>query len=400
MTSVCCYFQVHQPLRHRHFTFFDIGQGLTYEDEDMNRQILNRVAEKCYLPANRLMLELIKKFGGEFRIAFSLTGIVLEQMEKYRPDALDSFKRLSDTGCVEFLSETYYHSLASLYSPREFREQVEQHRVRVRELFGQDPVTFRNTELVYSNDLAGTVEKMGFRVVLADAADTVLDGRSPNRIYQPPGCRKIRLLLKNHRLSDDIAFRFSSRQWPEYPLTAGKYAKWIHQITDGHVINLFMDYETFGEHQWKETGIFEFLKAFPREVLKHPGFRFKTPAEAAHERGPAVPLDIPNHVSWADTERDLTAWIGNPMQADAFGFLYSLEKKVKRKKDAGVLKMWRRLQISDHFYYMCTKRSDDGDVHRYFNPHPSPYDAYINYMNVMADFDQTLKEKGRSHGSR
>lgn len=400
MTSVCCYFQVHQPLRHRHVTFFDIGQGLTFEDEDMNRRIMSRVAEKCYRPANDIMLELIQEFRGEFRIAFSLTGIVLEQMETYSPGALDSFKRLADTGCVEFLGETYYHSLAFVYSDREFADQVDQHRVRVRELFGQDPVTFRNTELVYSNALARTVERMGFRVVLADASATVLEGRSPNRVFQPPGSRKIRLLLKNHRLSDDIAFRFSDRQWPEYPLTAGKYANWIHRTADGEVINLFMDYETFGEHQWKETGIFEFLKALPREILRHPDFGFRTPAEAAQGNGRAVPLDIPNPVSWADTERDLTAWMGNPMQTDALSALYGMEKEVRRTKDAGVLEKWRRLQISDHFHYMCTKRSADGDVHRYFSPHPSPYDAYINYMNVMADFEHTLKEKGRSHGSR
>jgi alpha-amylase len=400
MPSVCCYFQVHQPLRHRHFTFFDIDQGRTYEDEERNRQILNKVAEKCYLPTNHIMLDLIKEYKNEFRIAFSLTGIVLEQMERFNPNVLDSFKRLADTGCVEFLGETYYHSLAFIYSLSEFREQVEQHGIKIRELFGQNPRTFRNTELVYNNDLARTVEKMRYKAILAEGADTVLGCRSPNHVYQPSGCKKIKLLLKNYRLSDDIAFRFSNREWPEYPLTAVKYAHWIHQMNKEDVINLFMDYETFGEHQWEETGIFDFLRAFPREVLKHQDFRFRMPSEVAFETEPVAQLDVPNYVSWADMERDLTAWIGNPMQTDAIGVLYGMEKQVKRKKNAGVLDIWRRLQASDHFYYMCTKWFADGDVHKYFNPYPSPYDAYINYMNILADFDHTLKEKGSFNGSR
>jgi alpha-amylase len=400
MPSVSCYFQVHQPLRHRHFTFFDIDQGLTYEDEEKNRQILNKVAEKCYLPTNHIMLDLIKEYKSEFRIAFSLTGIVLEQMERFNPNVLDSFKRLADTGCVEFLGETYYHSLAFIYSPREFREQVEQHGIKIRELFGQNPRTFRNTELVYNNDLARTVEKMRYKAILAEGADPVLGWRSPNHVYQPSGCKKIKLLLKNYRFSDDIAFRFSDREWQEYPLTAEKYAYWIHQMNNGDVINLFMDYETFGEHQWEETGIFEFLRAFPREVLKNPDFRFRTPSEVADENEPVAQLDVPNYISWADMERDLTAWIGNPMQNDAIGVLYGMEKRVKRKKNAGILDIWRRLQASDHFYYMCTKWFTDGDVHKYFNPYQSPYDAYINYMNILADFDNALKEKGLFNGSR
>ncbi len=400
MPSVCCYFQVHQPPRHRHFTFFDIDKGVAYEDEETNMQILKKVAEKCYLPANRIMLELIREYKKEFRIAFSITGVVLEQMQKINPDVLDSFKRLADTGCVEFLNETYYHSLASVYSIREFREQVELHKIRIRELFGQNPKTFRNTELVYNNDLARTVEKMRYKAILAEGADHVLGWRSPNHVYQPLGCKKIKLLLKNYRLSDDIAFRFSNRQWPEYPLTAEKYAHWIHQMNNGDVINLFMDYETFGEHQWKDTGIFDFLRAFPGEVLKHPDFRFQTPIEVVTENEPVAQLDIPNYISWADMERDLTAWIGNPMQTDAISVLYGMEKQVRRKKNAGVLDIWRRLQTSDHFYYMCTKWFADGDVHKYFNPYQSPYDAYINYMNILADFDHTLKGKGLYHGSR
>lgn len=400
MPTVCLCFQVHQPLRQRRFTFFDIGREQAYEDAEENRRILSRAAEKCYLPANRLMLELIREHGGDFRIAFSLTGIVLDQMERDHPEVLDSFRRLSDTGCVEFLSETYYHSLACLYSGREFREQVERHRVKIRELFGQEPKTFRNTELVYSNRLAFAVERMRFRVVLAEGADSVLGGRSPGRVYRPSGCKTLRLLLRNYRLSDDIAFRFSDRRWSEHPLTAEKYAGWIHGTAGGDVINLFMDYETFGEHQWKETGIFDFLKAFPREILKRPDFRFRTPREAAEENSPAEVLDVPHWISWADTERDLSAWLGNPMQTDAAETLYGMERRVRRSKDPDLLDRWRKLQASDHFCYMCTKGFADGEVHGYFNPHPSPYDAYISYMNILADFDTVLKKEGVIHGRR
>jgi len=301
MPSVCCYFQVHQPCRHRHFTFFDINQGCQYEDEEKNVQILNKVAEKCYLPTNRIMLELIRKFKGDFRIAFSITGIAIDQMEKYNPKVLDSFKRLADTGCVEFLSETYYHSLAFLFSKQEFKEQVDLHRQKIKDLFGQTPKTFRNTELVYNNEIAKVVEKMRYKVILAEGADHILGWRSPNYIYQPSGCLKVKLFLKNYKLSDDIAFRFSNRQWPGYPLTADKFAHWIHQINAaGEVINLFMDYETFGEHQWEDTGIFAFLRAFPREILKHRDFRFQTPLEAAREYAPVAQLDVPQFVSWAD----------------------------------------------------------------------------------------------------
>ncbi len=391
MPSVCCYFQVHQPFRHRHFTFFDINQGHRYEDDEKNTEILKKVARKCYRPANRIMLDLIRKYKGDFRIAFSITGVILEQMEKFDPRTLDSFKRLADTGCVEFISETYYHTLAFLFSRREFKEQVELHRKKVEELFGQTPRTFRNTELVYNNDLARTVEGMRYKVILAEGADHILGWRSPNYIYQPAGCLKLKLLLKNYRLSDDIAFRFSNRRWSEYPLMADKFAHWVHQVNSaGEVVNLFLDYETFGEHQWKDTGIFDFLRALPGEVLKHPDFRFQTPLEAAAQYEPAAQLDVPHFVSWADIERDLTAWLGNHMQNDAARALYHLERRVRRLKDGRVTDTWRRLQTSDHFYYMCTKWFADGDVHKYFNPYHSPYDAYINYMNILTDFSNRI----------
>ncbi|MBI4632987.1 MAG: polysaccharide deacetylase family protein [Deltaproteobacteria bacterium] len=392
MPSVCIYFQVHQPRRLKRYSFFNIGHDHFYEDKEKNRQILNKIAEKCYLPTNRILLDLLKEYGGTFRIAFSLTGVLLDQLEENRPDVLDSFKRLADTGCVEFLNETYYHSLAFLFSPREFREQIALHKKRIQDLFGQTPVTFRNTELIYNNDLAKAVEKMGYKTILTEGADKILGWRSPNFVYQPAGCTKIKLLLKNYRLSDDVAFRFSDARWSEHPLMADKFAHWIHNINAaGEVINLFMDYETFGEHQWQETGIFEFLKLFPREITRHPDFIFQTPSEVAKRYDPVAQLDIPDFISWADVERDLTAWLGNAMQKDAIRSLYGMEKIVRRFKNDKLLDTWRLLQTSDHFYYMCTKWFSDGDVHKYFNPFESPYDAYISYMNVLDDFSGYFK---------
>jgi alpha-amylase len=398
MPSVCLYFQVHQPCRLRRYSFFDVGHNHNYEDETENRRILDRVARKCYLPTNALLLKLIEEHEGKFRIAFSLSGVVLDQIERRRPDVLESFQRLAATGCVEFLNETDSHSLAFLFSPREFKAQVLLHRERVRALFDQDSRTFRHTELIYSNDLAKAVEKLGYAVILAEGTEKILDRRSPNQVYRPAGCGKLKLLLRNYRLSDDVAFRFSDRNWAEYPITAAKYAHWIHRIRgEESVINLFMDYETFGEHQWEETRIFEFLSALPREILRHPEFRFRTPAEAAAAHHPASEIDCPGFISWADEERDTTAWLGNAMQQDAAHTLYGMESAIHRRKDKDLLKTWRMLQTSDHFYYMCTKWFSNGDVHRYFNPYESSYEAYINYMNILDDLSQSIKNiKGES----
>jgi len=401
MPSVCLYFQVHQPCRLRRYSFFDVGHLHDYEDEAENRRILDRVAEKCYLPAGALLLQLIEEYGGAFRVAFSLSGVVLNQLEQYRPDVLEGFQRLSATGCVEFLNETNGHSLAFIFSPREFREQVLRHRERIRSLFGQEGRTFRHTELIYSNALAAAVEKMGYRAILAEGTEKILGRRSPNLVYRPSGCKKLKLLLRNYRLSDDVAFRFSDRNWAEYPLTAAKYAHWLHRIQrEEAVVSLFMDYETLGEHQWRETGIFDFLKALPGEILRRPDFFFRTPAEAAadgdrFEICPRHEIDCPGFISWADEERDTTAWLGNAMQQDAARKLYHLETAVRRRKDEGLLRTWRMLQTSDHFYYMCTKWFSDGDVHRYFNPYESPYEAYINYMNILDDFSQSLKKTSK-----
>lgn len=391
MAAVCFYFQVHQPYRLRHYTFFDIGADAFYEDEDANCAILLKVARKCYLPMNALLLSLIRRHEGRFKVSFSLSGTALDQFAAYAPELIQSYRELVATGCVELLSETYNHSLAFLYSPDEFREQVRLHDDRIEELFGVRPTVFRNTELIYNNALARAVEDMGYAAILAEGADHVLGWRSPNYVYRPAGCGRLKLLLKNYRLSDDIAFRFSDRNWPEFPLTAEKFAHWAGTAAlSGDLINLFMDYETFGEHQWEASGIFQFMEALPDRLLRLPGFRFVTPSEAAAEHEPVAELDVHNFMSWADAERDLTAWLGNDMQHDAIETVYRLEERVKAGGDEGLLRTWRRLQTSDHFYYMCTKWFADGDVHSYFNPYGSPYDAYINYMNVMADFTLRL----------
>ncbi len=392
MSSICFYFQVHQPFRLRHYTVFDMGQNHFYEDDKANMEILHKVTRKCYLPMNTLLLDLIKQYDGKFKIAFSLSGVVMEQFALWAPEVLKSFKDLADTGCVEFLSETYAHSLAALYAPDEFKQQIQLHADLLEQYLGISPKVFRNTELIYSNGIAKMVEDLGYTAILAEGVDHILGWRSPNVVYQPANCLDLKLLLKNYRLSDDIAFRFSNRGWPEFPLTAEKFSDWVHAAgLQGEVINLFMDYETFGEHQWEETGIFEFMKVLPEKVLANPHFSFITPSEIAENIAPMAKLDIPQEISWADVERDLTAWLGNDMQNDAIEAVYRLEKAVRATDDADMLKTWRRLQTSDHFYYMCTKWFADGDVHKYFNPYGSPYDAYINYMNVLADFEQSLE---------
>ena len=383
MPSVCFYFQVHQPVRLRHYTVFDNDDR--YFDDAKNATICRKVANKCYLPANRLLLKLIREYKGQFRIAYSLTGVLLEQLETYSPEVLSTFHALADTGCVEFLAETYYHSLSFLYSRQEFVEQVRKHMEAIEGLFGQKPKVFRNTELIYNNDLGLLIEAMGcFDAIITEGADHILGFRSPNFVYRPKGCRHLKMLLKNYSLSDDIAFRFSNRHWAEWPLTADKFARWISAINgNGRVINLFMDYETLGEHQWEDTGIFNFMRHLPEEILKHPDNNFKTPTEVTASYEPVDVVDVPHVISWADTERDLSAWLGNPMQSNAIHELYRLEKKIKRANDERILADWRRLQVSDHFYYMCTKYFADGDVHKYFNPYDSPYDSYINFMNIL-----------------
>jgi len=424
MASVVCYFQVHQPYRLKRYSVFDSHPF--YFDNDHNKEILLKVADKCYRPATKLILDLIRKNNGNFRVSYSITGVVLDQLEQWAPDVIDLFKALAQTGCCEFIAETYYHSLSFIYSREEFREQVEMHIQRIQDLFGYTPTVFRNTELTYNNDVAWYVNQLKrpdgtprFLGMLCEGVDRILGFRSPNYVYRPPNTgdgliagRPFALLLKNYRLSDDIAFRFSNREWPEWPLSTEKFARWVHQINgDGYLCNLFMDYETFGEHQWADTGIFAFLADLPRaifDVAKGQN-HFNTPSEALENFPPVGVYDVPHMISWADTERDLSAWLGNAMQANALQEVYKLERAVKqtvaaakqsRDKDrierAGyLLDDWRKLTTSDHFYYMCTKYFADGDVHKYFNPYDSPYDSYINFMNVLDNIRTRIEHEPR-----
>ncbi|HZV12745.1 MAG TPA: glycoside hydrolase family 57 protein [Candidatus Kapabacteria bacterium] len=396
MKKICFYFQVHQPFRLRQYRFFDIGHDHSYFDEHENRTVLQKVAKKCYLPTNRILLDLIREYGNRFKVSFSLSGAVLDQFELYAPEVLESFQELADTGCVEFLGETYAHSLSSLVSPDEFQRQVKDHTAKIEFLFGQKPKVFRNTELIYSDKISEMVSGMGFRAMLAEGAGHVLGWRSPNFLYCSVPDPRLRLLLKNYRLSDDIAFRFSQTSWNGWPLTAEKYVNWLNAIPkEEEIVNLFMDYETFGEHQWAETGIFEFLRALPQHIFSSSEYSFVTPSEAIEQLQPVAAIGMPDPVSWADIERNLSAWLGNDLQDDAFEALYRLEKKIRKIKDVRLLRDWKYLQTSDHFYYMCTKYFSDGDVHKYFNPYNTPYEAFINYMNVLSDFEHRVDEEYR-----
>jgi alpha-amylase len=386
MTTVCFYFQVHQPYRLRRYSVF--SSDPFYFDNEANKEILLKVADKCYRPTTTLLLDLIQRHEGRFRFTFSVTGTVLEQLQTWAPDVVDLFKAAADTGCVEFLAETSHHSLAALWSPSEFAAQVEAHRTAMQAVLGVEPTAFRNTELIYSDQVAELVQNFGrYKGMLCEGVDRLLGDRSPNYAYKAVG--GLPLLLKNYRLSDDIAFRFSDRNWAEHPLPAERFAKWVDDINgDGFCCNLFMDYETFGEHQWADTGIFEFLETLPEKVfdVQSKANDFMTVSEAFDTFSPVDTWAAHEPVSWADSERDLSAWLGNDMQANAAAELFRLEGPVKAAAAAGdvyILEDWRKLTTSDHLYYMCTKYWADGDVHKYFSPYDSPYDAYINFMNVL-----------------
>lgn len=395
VVSLCLYFHVHQPYRLAEYNVFDIGAHQEYFDDKKNEEIIHKVAGKCYLPTNRLLLDLIKQHKGKFKISFSITGTIMEQFEKYAPEVLQSFKDLADTGCVEFVGETYYHSLAYLFSKDEFKHQVQMHSDKIKQHFNQTPTVFRNTELIFNNELAHYVEGLGYKAILAEGADHVLGWRSPNFLYRPVTTSKIKALLKNYKLSDDIAFRFGNKGWEEHPMSVEKFAQWVNANNgNGQTINLFMDYETFGEHQWEDTGIFEFLKHLPSEILKHPHNDFKTVGEVADAYEPVGEIDAHNFVSWADIERDISAWLGNPIQDSSIGQLYAFEQVIKESKDVKLIDDWRKLTTSDHFYYMCTKWFNDGDVHKYFSPYESPYEAFISFMNVLNDMAIRLRDQG------
>jgi alpha-amylase len=412
--SICLYFQVHQPYRLRDLRIGEIGHmGLQYFDADKNRSVFRKVAEKCYLPANALMLELLHAYP-EFRISYSLSGVFIDQCREFGEDVLASFKALAETGRVEFLAETYYHSLACLTSLPEFVEQVGLHVREIEKNFGQTPKIFRNTELIFRNELAHVARLMGFCGILAEGPDHLLHGRSPNMLYRPPRFRMSRqqeraiaqyrphekpkrdigVLLKNYRLSDDVAFRFSDRSWIGFPLTAERFTDWLTS-GGGHTVNLFMDYETFGEHQWADTGIFDFLRTLPR-IWRERGIQTRTPSETieawkcSHHQADA--FDAHSFISWADIERDLSAWQGNTIQGAALQALYALEHNVKATEDPGLIAAWRKLQTSDHFYYMCTKYWSDGDVHKYFSPYDSPYEAYRRFSHALCDLRSAIEQ--------
>lgn len=388
MKTICFYFQVHQPWRLKTYRFFNMGKDHNYLDDLANRSIMQKVARRCYLPMNALLLKLIKENKGKFRCSFSITGIAIEQFRAYAPEVLESFKELAATGCVEFLAETYSHSLASLSSKEDFTEQVKLHVDTIKKEFGVKPIAFRNTELIYSDEIGAMVAELGFKTMLAEGARHILGWKSPNYTYANAIDQKLRLLLRNYKLSDDIAFRFSDQGWDQYPLTAAKYVSWLTaEDNPGEVINLFMDYETFGEHQAANTGIFDFMAALPKAALESGQLEFATVSETAKKYQPVSVLHCPHTMSWADEERDVTAWLGNELQNEAFSKVYALKDKIHTLKNPDFTYVWNFMQTSDHFYYMATKWLSDGDVHSYFNPYDSSYDAFINYMNVLSDFE-------------
>lgn len=396
--AIVLYLHVHQPYRIRHYTVFDSAVKHDYFDaafdsQTSNERILKKVADKSYIPTNARLLKLLEE-NPEFKLSLSITGTVIEQLEQWAPEALESFQELVKTGRVEVVAETYHHSLAFFYSRAEFEMQVDMHKRKVQEVFGQTPQVFRNTELCYNNDVANWADKAGYKGILAEGWDPVLEWRSPNYVYRPTYTNQIRLLMKNYKLSDDIAFRFGDRNWSEWPLTADKFSHWLSEDPDATNFNLFMDYETFGEHQWHESGIFEFLDHLPKEWLKTPGNTFMTVSEAIDANEPVDQVDVPETITWADTERDLSAWLGNSLQTSSIGALYELQDKIIGSGDFALIDDWRRLQTSDHFYYMCTKYFNDGDIHAYFSPYDTPYEAYINFMNAYHDLRFRLSAKG------
>lgn len=393
MKAICFYFQIHQPFRLKTYRFFNIGNDHYYYDDFANDEIITRIAHRSYLPANQMLLDMINSSNKEFKVAFSISGTALEQLEQYVPEFIESMKELVATGCVEFLSETYAHSLASLKEPEEFVEQVKAHDEKIYQLFGQHPTVFRNTELIYSDDIASMVANMGFKAAITDGAKHILGWKSPNYVYNSAVAPNLKLLLKNSKMSDDISFRFSNSEWDAYPLTADKYIDWIANLPqEEQIVNLFMNYETFGELQSRETGIFEFMKALPRFAAER-DITFWTPSETVAKLKPAGELAVPFPISWADEARDTSAWLGNDLQNEAFNKLYSVAERVHLCSDRRLKQDWNYLQSSDHFFYMSTKHMNDGAVHSHYSPYESPFQAFMNYMNVLSDFIVRVEEQ-------
>ncbi len=385
--TICLFFQIHQPFRHRNYRFFDIGNDHYYYDDYLNESIMRNIALKSYLPATNLLLKLADQLKEKFKVSFSITGLALEQFELYAPEVIKSFQELSKTGCVEFISGTYSHSLASLKNKEIFEEQVKLHNQMIFRYFGQNPRVFRNTEMVYSDLIGSWVAEMGFNAILTEGAKHILGWKSPNYVYVNAVNPRLKVLMRNFKLSDDIAFRFSNTNWSEYPLTAEKFIGWLEKTNPkDEVINLFLSYESIGERQSKSSGIFAFLENLSVKIADHNTLHFATPSEVIDELQPISAVSVTYPISWADVERDLTAWLGNDMQKEAFEKLYNLSSQMTKCTDPDLIKDWNYLQVSDHFYYMSTKYFSDGEVHSYFNPFNSPYEAFINYMNVLSDF--------------
>lgn len=391
--SICIYFQIHHPERLRKYQFFDIGKKHNYFDNYANRSELEDLAENCYLPANALLLDLIKKYEGKFKVAFSISGSAIDQLEMHTPEVIRSFQELAQTGQVEFLAETYSHSLASLSEDTdEFELQVKRHSAAIKELFGKKPVTFRNTSLIYSDKIGKRVADLGFKTMLTDGAKHVLGWKSPNFIYKNALDENLNLLLKNSKLSDDIAIRFSDRNWSEYPLTSEKYVDWVsHSLQDTEVLNLFMNYEVIGHYNRAESGIFDFLRYFIQQIAENPNYQFLLPKEVTKKHTAKDILPVPYPISWTDEERDITSWLGNELQKEAFTELFKIQPLVKKKKNAELNEDYSRLQASEHFYFMRTKLFSGADYHKYILPYESPYEAFINYMNVLSDFIERVK---------
>lgn len=391
--SICIYFQIHHPERLRKYQFFDIGKKHNYFDNYANRSELEDLAENCYLPANALLLDLIKKYEGKFKVAFSISGSAIDQLEMHTPEVIRSFQELAQTGQVEFLAETYSHSLASLSEDTdEFELQVKRHSTAIKELFGKKPVTFRNTSLIYSDKIGKRVADLGFKTMLTDGAKHVLGWKSPNFVYKNALDENLNLLLKNSKLSDDIAIRFSDKNWSEYPLTSEKYVDWVsHSLQDTEVLNLFMNYEVIGHYNRAESGIFDFVRYFIQQIAENPNYQFLLPKEVTKKHTAKDILPVPYPISWTDEERDITSWLGNELQKEAFTELFKIQPLVKKKKNAELNEDYSRLQASEHFYFMRTKLFSGADYHKYILPYESPYEAFINYMNVLSDFIERVK---------
>ena len=398
MRAICLYLHIHQPIRYREYSIFDVGNNSNYfydnyHGRQSNERIFRKVAKKSYYPMLDLLLENMKKFPG-FKVSFSITGTWLEQAREWEPSLIDKIREMVNRGQAEIVGETYYHSLAFFYNRDEFNDQVKMHAEAIQHIFGVHPQVFRNTEFAYNDQLAHWAEKEGYKGILAEGWDKILGWRSPNHVYRPAGCQNLRLLLKNYRLSDDIAFRFSNRNWSEWPLTVPKYQKWLDDdCLRGNLINLFMDFETFGEHQWKDTGIFDFMNTLIPSWLSEYENKFVTVSEACDLEAPVDDISMPDTVTWADTERDLSAWLSNPMQWSAMDNIYSLRDQILATKDGQLISDWRYMTTSDHPYSMCTKYWNDGDVHAYFSAYASPYESFMYYMNVIRDIEYRLTKK-------